>query len=133
MQNVNLFDIINEIVEIQRSIYPSIHFEVHQELFFVKTNPHAMKQILQNIISNACKYNKKNGLIKIYNKKNRLYIQDSGKGIQEPEKIFERSYSGEQSSGIGLDIVKQLAQAMSIQISVISKVDEGTTFILTIV
>jgi len=133
MEYVNLYEIINEIVEIQKGIYPNIRFIINQENFMVKTNPHAMKQILQNIISNACKYNKKDGFIKIYNDKNSLYIQDSGKGIEEPEKIFERSYSGEQSSGIGLDIVKRLAHAMNIQIAVKSEVSKGTTFILTIV
>jgi len=58
-----------------------------------------------------------------------LYIEDSGKGIKEPAKIFQRSYSDEKSSGIGLDIVNRLAIAMNIDIKVKTK-SQGSIFIL---
>jgi len=129
MQIVNLFDTIEDVVEIQKIIYPNIDFKIHNSNFKVKINVHAMNQILQNIISNACKYNSQNGYIKIYSKDDVLYIQDSGKGIKEPNKIFERSYSGERSSGIGLDIVKRLSYAMKIEIKVSSS-ETGSCFML---
>ncbi|WP_331775115.1 sensor histidine kinase [Sulfurospirillum sp. 1612] len=130
MQKTNLFPIVQEIVQIQEPLYPHLNFKIEFSSFEAKVNPKAMKQILQNIIANACKYNKKHGYIKIYVSHNALYIQDGGSGIKEPEKIFDRSYSGKQSSGIGLDIVKRLAYAMKIQIQVQSN-HEGSIFILT--
>lgn len=130
MQLVNVFDLVEDVVQIQKSIYPHIEFEIESSNFKAKINPYAMKQILQNIISNACKYNTLDGYVKIYNQHNSLYIEDSGKGVQELDKIFERSYSGEHSSGIGLDIVKRLANAMNISIEVKPNVP-GTVFILT--
>ncbi|MEA1891948.1 MAG: ATP-binding protein [Campylobacterota bacterium] len=39
-----------------------------------------MKQILQNIISNACKYNAKDGYVKIYTQNNMLHVLDNGSG-----------------------------------------------------
>jgi len=45
------------------------------------------------------------------------------------DKIFQRSYSTEDSSGIGLDIVKRLATALDIEIEVKNK-EKGTIFIL---
>ncbi|MBU1658186.1 HAMP domain-containing histidine kinase [bacterium] len=130
MQLANVFNLVEDVVQIQKTIYPNIDFKIESSNFKAKINPHAMKQILQNIISNACKYNSQNGYVNIYAKENSLYIQDSGKGIKEPSKIFERSYSGEHSSGIGLDIVKRLANAMNIKIEAKSNT-QGTVFILT--
>jgi two-component system OmpR family sensor kinase len=131
MQETDVFEIVQEVVQIQKQIYPHIDFKLDTTPFWIKTNPNAIKQILQNIISNACKYNSKNGYVKIYTKNKSLYIEDSGKGIKNPDKIFERSFSDENSSGIGLDIVKRLAKSMDIQISVESN-PKGTIFILTI-
>ncbi|MEA3228912.1 MAG: HAMP domain-containing sensor histidine kinase, partial [Campylobacterota bacterium] len=129
MQNINICDVVEDVVQMHRQIYPDIRFEIEHSNLKLKLNPKATKQILQNIISNACKYNSKNGYVKIYDKDNALYIEDSGKGIKEPDKIFDRLYSAEQSSGMGLDIVKRLANAMDIEIEVKSD-DNGTVFIL---
>ena len=130
MQTIDVFDIVRDVVQIQKQIFPGIDFRVVSSSFMLKTNPNAMKQILQNIISNACKYNSKGGFVKIYTKDNALHVEDSGKGIKNPQKIFERSFSDENSSGIGLDIVKRLANSMDIDIKVSSS-QKGTTFILT--
>ena len=131
MQEVDLFDIVRDVVQTQKQIFPKIDFRVASSSFVLKTNQNAMKQILQNIISNACKYNSKDGFVKIYVENNALYVEDSGKGIEDPEKIFERSFSSGNSSGIGLDIVKRLANSMNIDIKVLSS-KNGSTFILTI-
>ncbi len=129
VDRVNIFNIVDEVVAMHKTLYPNINFILEHFTLMAKTNPQALKQILQNIISNACKYNRKDGYVKIYTRGDSLYIQDSGKGIEKPEKIFERSFSGENSSGIGLDIVKRLASALNIKIDVKSS-SGGTVFIL---
>ena len=129
LEKINLCPLINEVVEMHQELYTDIHFEVVCSNFKVKINANAMKQILQNIISNACKYNSKNGYVKIYHKNHTLYIEDSGKGIKEPQKIFERSYSAEHSTGIGLDIVRRLAIAMNVKIEVTTS-SQGSCFII---
>ena len=129
MQTLNICSLVKEVVETHKELYRNIDFEVSCTNFRVKLNANATKQILQNIISNACKYNSHNGFVKIYHKNSALYIEDSGKGIKEPQKIFERSYSAEHSTGIGLDIVKRLALAMDIKIEVTTS-KKGSCFIL---
>ncbi|SFV75664.1 two-component sensor histidine kinase [hydrothermal vent metagenome] len=130
LQQINLCTIMQEIVETQQQIYPNIHFIQECQDCIIKLNAHAIKQILQNLISNACKYNISDGYVKIYNEKQRLYIQNSGPKIENPEKIFSRAYSSdERSSGIGLDIVNRLARAMNIEIQVQTD-KESNTFIL---
>ena len=129
MQTLNLCEIVEDVVQTQKQLHQHIKFHIECTTFKVKLNKNAMNQILQNIISNACKYNKKNGHVKIYQKENMLYIEDNGYGIKEPSKIFNRAYSDEHSSGIGLDIVKRLAHAMNITLEVLSTAN-GTTFII---
>ncbi|MDF1874464.1 HAMP domain-containing histidine kinase [Sulfurimonas sp. SAG-AH-194-I05] len=127
MQSLDICTIIHDVIQIQKQIHPDILFHVTCQHLKVKLNQNATKQILQNIISNACKYNIKNGSIHIYTKEKSLYIQDEGAGIQNPHKIFERSFSDKNSSGIGLDIVKRLAKAMHIKINVSSS-SKGSIF-----
>ena len=130
IQNIDVMKIARESAMIQKQIYPNINFIIESKSLFFKTNPKAIKQILQNLISNACKYNKKNGYVKIYAKDKKLYIKDSGVGIKHPDKIFERSFSERNSSGIGLDIVNRLAKSLHLKVEVISN-EDGSTFILT--
>jgi len=130
MQEMNLFEIVQDVVQIHKQIYPLLDFQIQNIPFKARVNPSAMKQILQNIISNACKYNSKDGYIKVYAKDKSLYIEDSGKGIENPQKIFDRSFSEKNSSGIGLDIVKRLATSMDIDIEVQSS-SKGSIFILS--
>jgi two-component system OmpR family sensor kinase len=131
MQQINICKVTQEITQMQQQIYPDIRFITECSNFNAKVNAHAIKQILQNIISNACKYNAVGGYVKIYNDTHALYIQNSGPKIENPQKIFDRAYSSDKrSSGIGLDIVNRLAQAMNIQIEVHSN-EQSNTFILT--
>jgi len=127
----NICDIVKEVVTIQEKIYPTVKIFTQESTLEVIVNRDALKQILSNLISNACKYNKENGYVKIYTKERGLYIEDSGIGIKNPSNIFERSYK-EQSHGhgIGLDIVKRLCDAMEIKIEVESLEGEGTTLLL---
>lgn len=131
MLEEDLSKIVSEVVLTHKRIYPDIDFEVNVTNLRATINRNAFKQVMVNLISNACKYNKSKGLVKVYSKDKTLYIQDSGVGIKNPSEIFARSYKEHTSGyGIGLDIVKRLCDAMNIKISVISKVGESSTFIL---
>lgn len=132
IQKMRLFDIINDVVQTQQRIYEDIAFILDIKDFSVFINKNAFKQILVNLISNACKYNKEGGYIKIYTKNNILYIKDSGVGIKKPNEIFGRSYKEHSTGyGIGLDITKRLCDAMKIDIEVKSELNKGSEFSLT--
>jgi len=131
MVEEDLSKIVEEVVLTHQRIYPNINFEVNITNLRANINRNAFKQVMVNLISNACKYNKSKGAVKVYSENKTLYIQDSGVGIKNPSEIFERSYKEHKSGyGIGLDIVKRLCDAMNINISVISEVGESSTFIL---
>lgn len=102
-------------------------------------------QIVHNILSNAIKFTKQNGLVEISVKdlgnKVEIIIEDDGIGI--PEKlqpyIFDRKtragrpgIKGETSTGIGLHVSKKLVELMRGKISFESRENEGTRFTLVI-
>ncbi len=131
ISNESIFEIVEEVVITHRKIYKNLHFYVEHCYFQADINPEAFRQVLSNLVSNACKYNKENGYVKIYKKDDALCIEDEGVGIKNPENIFQRSYKEHGSGhGIGLDIAKRLCDAMNIDIRVTSEVEKGTLLCL---
>ncbi len=113
--------------------HPDIHFENHLESMHIYANKDAVIRILDNLISNAAKYNKKDGSVTIHldAADKTLIIKDTGKGIQHPKKVFQRFYKEhDRGLGIGLHIVKKLCDALGVIIDVHSEVGIGTTFTL---
>ena len=127
--SVNIFDIVREVVHLHEPSYPNITFDISKNSLIIDTNPNALKEVLHNIISNACKYNSHNGYVRVYEENKILHIRNSGAEINETNKIFNRNYSEQNSSGIGLDIVKRLCDAMNIKIEVTSD-EESNCFSL---
>ena len=94
-----------------------------------------INKMLDNLISNAIKYNKKGGCVSVNLKGRALSIKDSGYGIDEKNltKIFERyaRFNSDQGGfGIGLSLVKSICKEYHIEISCHSKLGEGSEFVL---
>jgi len=124
----NIVKIAEDVVLTHQKIYTHLKYKIELKEFYASINKNAFTQALTNLISNASKYNKQDGYIKIYSKGRVLYIEDNGVGIKNPSEIFNRSYTEQKSTtGIGLDITKRLCEAMDIEISATSKEGIGTT------
>ena len=130
LRKINLCMIIKDVLELHQPVFPNLTFKLQCDNFYVVTNKNAIKQVLDNLISNGCKYNRAHGELRIYTKEKKLFIEDTGIGIKEVDKIFQRAYSGHNSTGFGLDIVKRLCDAMGIIVEVNSS-EKGSCFILT--
>ncbi|MFO3717161.1 sensor histidine kinase [Anaerococcus sp. ENR1011] len=95
--------------------------------------------ILDQILSNANKYTQ-NGCISIYIEGTNLVIKDTGIGIRKEDlpRVFDKSYTGyngriyKKSTGIGLNLVKNTAENLSIDVFIESEVDVGTKVILNL-
>ena len=82
-EEFNLSNLLNEIIETYKSIYPQISFKFTQENIIILSNQNAIKRIIDNIIQNSCKYkNNTNPNINISYLNHNLIIQDNGKGIK---------------------------------------------------
>lgn len=103
-----------------------------------------VSEALMNIIKNGIEHTNENGKIDVSIIKSEIFtrieIEDNGKGIAEKDisKIFERFHKGSnnvnpESIGIGLSLSKKIIEANNGDISVRSKVGEGTKFIITFI
>lgn len=114
--------------------------------FEIKSDIHLFSIVINNLISNALKYSKTNGSVFIeiedFKENTLLKIRDTGIGIEKSEvnKIFDSFYRSNslieqndiKGSGLGLAIVNRLCDILSIEISVESELNCGTSIILSI-
>ena len=115
----------------------------------LRGDPHRIRQVLINLVSNALKFTEKGEVVlcaKIESSNDeftriRFSVRDTGIGIPQDKLnyIFEsfsqadgsttRQYGG---TGLGLAICKQLVEMMGGSVSVSTKVNEGSTFEFTL-
>ena len=99
-----------------------------------------MHTLVFNLINNAIKYNKENGIITITGRKKDnqylLEITDTGIGIEKNQidSVFDRfkklKKGDENSYGLGLPIVKTIAVFHNLKIEVRSEINAGSSFII---
>eukprot|EP01028_Stygiella_incarcerata_P000685 TRINITY_DN11054_c0_g1_i7.p1 TRINITY_DN11054_c0_g1~~TRINITY_DN11054_c0_g1_i7.p1 ORF type:complete len:280 (-),score=-50.32 TRINITY_DN11054_c0_g1_i7:171-1010(-) len=131
-EDVSLEELVNAKIEILHKLYPKIKFNKNMENLIIKSNKNALDRIIDNLLTNACKYNKKNGEVNISTKNRKLIIEDTGIGIKDVKKVFQRYYKeNETGLGIGMSIVKQLCDILDININITSVIDKGTKIELT--
>jgi len=83
---------------------------------------------LDNLLSNAAKYNKTNGSVTVTVRKTKVCIEDTGKGIENVEKVMHRYYKEqERELGLGLHIVQKLISELDIKMQIESQKGLGTT------
>lgn len=95
-------------------------FEGCKQAVPVKGDPLGLKELLDNLLDNAIRYTQPGGRITVCVSYDRnggvLCIEDNGPGIppEQRGRVFERFYrilgSGEKGSGLGLSIVKEVAE-----------------------
>lgn len=132
-ESVDLKELSEEIIDGFKLQYPSQPFEELVEQQMVEVNLVDMRRIIQNLLSNAVKYNRDENLIKIYTKNEELVIEDQGKGMEQPEKVFEKNYREDysiQGNGLGLASVLSMLARNNIKVNVKSKINMGTKIIL---
>lgn len=144
-ESFNLQDTINESLEGLRFIdgMERIQVELNINGNDIITDKSRLKIVINNLISNAIKYQKPGvkGLIKVdvieSNDHFTIKVQDNGEGIKEEklENIFDMFYRASESStgsGLGLYIVKEMIEKIEGTIDVKSVYGEGTLFTITL-
>jgi len=112
---------------------------------FVWGDDTMLQSLLQNLISNAIKFTPTNGIIEVTENQFDSYIKyivsDTGIGIKESdiEKLFRidmsfstRGTQQEKGTGLGLVLCKEIVNIHGGEISVQSKIGEGTKIIFTL-
>ncbi|RLD42280.1 MAG: hypothetical protein DRI84_08955 [Bacteroidetes bacterium] len=129
-------------IAIQKNL--RINIDISSGIMFM-ANVRDMEIMFNNVLSNAVKYNKMNGLININMRESGaeiiISITDTGIGIDENDidKLFlefsrlknkeTRDISG---SGLGLSILKQIVESYDGKVEVKSELGKGSTFIINL-
>ena len=133
-ESFTLKELVENRVNYFDALYPDVHYKVSMDNTVLKTNKDAFTRIMDNLLSNAGKYNIANGDVHIVLQGSNLSVHDTGKGIKKPEKVFDRYYKEQDRGiGIGLHIVKKLCDELMIPINIQSKEHEGTKIGLNLV
>jgi len=111
-----------------------------EENIFINGDENKLRQLVNIILDNGIKYNKKGGsiFVKLYKYKKyiKLVIQDTGIGIKKGEidKVFDRFYRGDKGrsreeggTGLGLSIAKWIVEKHKGKINIVSEGNKGTT------
>ena len=104
-------------------------------------DPKWTEEAVYNLLDNAVKYSPPGGSVtvstSVYPMFSAIHIRDTGPGIPEEEqsRVFQRFYRGakhkdEEGVGIGLYLVRQIAQRQGGYVKVSSQMGEGSTFSL---
>ena len=108
----------------------------------IKGNEELLGRLIQNLVENARKYSEKDTPVEIVIADTKeeicLSVKDQGIGISEEDqqKIWQRFYqvdssrSGDEGSGLGLAMVKKIAELHGGRMSLQSTLGEGSKFTL---
>ncbi|HHY77248.1 MAG TPA: cell wall metabolism sensor histidine kinase WalK [Clostridiales bacterium] len=147
-ERIELSTAIDEVIPLFKSKAENkgvtIMKDVSDKIGYINGSKDRFKQMIINLIDNAVKYSKEGGKVTIRgyleNNTKVISVEDNGIGIPEEDlpRIFERFYRVDKSrsrnersgSGLGLSIVKHIAQNMGAEITVESKIGKGTKFII---
>jgi signal transduction histidine kinase len=136
------------------SVLETYRFQIEQQGFtleeavapdlpLVEADGEALTQALLNLVNNAIKYSRDDKHILVEARRDgasvRLSVRDRGIGVAKPEqkKIFDKFYRAEDSlvhetkgSGLGLSLVRHIAEAHGGSVEVESAPGKGSTFTL---
>jgi signal transduction histidine kinase len=122
-----------------------VDLDIQPDMPDVTLDPHAFRQALGNLLDNAIKYSRDRKVIRVeamvWQEELRCSVADQGIGIDPTQipRVFEKFYRVARSeaqsprgSGIGLTVVKHIAEAHGGKVIVESTHREGSTFTLII-
>ena len=149
MQNCDMLEAIDDTLDMlmpdvrRRRI--QIEVDIRPPLNFVFAQERMLGHLMQNLISNAIKYNVDNGRVQISAEDLgdfiQFHVRDTGIGIPQEAQdfVFERFFRVKQSrdrriegTGLGLAITKTIVEKHGGQITLKSTEGEGTTFSFTL-
>lgn len=140
-ENIDLNVLLQDVLHLVY-IPKHITFRIKKKLPSIQGDGTRLIQLFQNLISNAVRYNdKEKGMITLdftnESTHYRFSLQDNGMGIAKKYhkkifKMFQSINNHNESTGIGLSIVKKIVDLHHGEVQVESKKGTGTTFYFTL-
>lgn len=136
-------EVLTNFVELANRKNLTIHSELQRNGCFVKADLNYMVQVLENLMSNAIKFSPRGKAIRVkagkHKKLVRIEIIDQGPGIRKEDmprlfkkfqRLAARPTGNEDSTGLGLSIVKRFVDSMGGEVRCESTFGEGANFIV---
>lgn len=146
LEHVDITALLEQVAEKLSPVIDSrdltLNIEVGADVTTFVADHKRVEQVLTNLLSNAIGFSGQGGVIRMGAKQSRgmlqVWVSDSGRGI-DPEfqkQAFERFQSrpvpgGHRGPGLGLAIVKSFVELHDGQVSLLSKINQGTTVLCT--
>lgn len=141
IKEVNLYDSLSESIMSYDELLTEKNIELvcDMEEIKISSNPDYLVLVWNNLISNAIKFTPSGGTITISlhmdDEQAIIKVKDTGCGIstETGKHIFDKFYQGDTShsgegNGLGLALVKKIIDLVEGELSVESKIGEGSTF-----
>jgi two-component system OmpR family sensor kinase len=133
-EKVNMYTLIKERIEFFKVISSAKNINCITDLqkdVYLVIDRTKITRIIDNLLSNAIKYNKRSSFIKVKLRDDYFEIEDGGIGIRSEaiENIFDRYTrfnTSEGGFGLGLNIVKAIADEYGLKVKFTSEVGKGT-------
>lgn len=142
-EKVNISDIIKRAVKLTignaYENHITINTEIAEDLPLLYVDPRRIRQILVNLISNSIKYSAENTIITVFSRlsgqKLEVSVKDQGFGMSVTEietalkrfgKVVNQNSDKVDSIGLGLPLVKHLAEAHGADFTIQSEPGKGT-------
>jgi len=148
LQPVSPSDVVDQAIQLLQHRLESydvfIKIQRNERLPLVQADPEQLKEVLVNIIVNACEAMGQGGSIFIYEeiitdeqfpRGAVIRLSDNGPGIPEAimSKILEPFFTTkEEGTGLGLSIATRIVQEHGGRLDILSKEGQGATFIITL-
>ena len=145
LSTFNVVDFCRSIFETFKDTHPQQKFVFYSSVpqFSIEADVVKLESILNNLLSNACKYSEDNATIScginLDDRNIRIVVSDDGMGIAEMDQplVFQRMFRAPSTSkkregtGVGLYLVKKYIELMNGQIQLHSEKGQGTSFVIT--
>lgn len=132
--------VLERIVEAERPLaaHKGLALRLARSSAIVRSDPVLLERVLKNLVTNAIRYTERGGIVigcrRAGEPRVRVVVADSGVGIaaQEQQRIFEEYYqvagASAQGLGLGLPIVKSLAELLGHRVALKSIPGRGSVF-----
>jgi signal transduction histidine kinase len=104
-----------------------------EETGSIEADPPRLRRLVENLLGNAIHHGGESVHVRVGCSEEGFYVADDGPGIPpaKRESVFERGYSGDEGTGLGLDIVREVADAHGWSVTVGESEDGGARFDIT--
>jgi PAS domain S-box-containing protein len=142
MVTINIVSLVKDVYEATGALNtkPTLEYllELPEEAIYIQADVLRLRQILSNLISNALKFTERGHVrlrVKEFGKECWIEVEDTGRGISEDKmdrifEPFEQVAVHDQGTGLGLGIVSEYARGIGMELSVMSTLGVGSSFII---